>query len=101
MLINQLLKPKWIVRMFQAKSLVSLSGTRHTQPPEMSTEIVCCGNGCQNCVWLTHAEKLLEFYDTKKSFNNDEIQRALEEIEMLSDENLKCFLRMELKMKLK
>ena len=101
MLINHILKSKWIIRLFQTKNLVSLSSMRCSQPPEMLTEIVCCGNGCQNCVWLTHAEKLLEFYDSKKSINNDEIQNALKEIEKLSDENLKCFLRMELKMKLK
>ncbi len=43
---------------------------------------------------------MLQFYG-RKSATNEDIQKALIEIEKLSDENLKSFLRMELKMKLK
>ncbi len=69
--------------------------------PQIPEEIACCGSGCQNCVWLSHAEKILEFYDKNFSGSNEAIKKALSEIEKLNDENLKAFLRMELKMKLK
>ena len=44
---------------------------------------------------------MLEYYGQNSAEGNDGIQRALAEIEKLSDENLKSFLQMELKMKLK
>jgi len=50
-------------------------------------------------LFLEHAEKMVEFY-SRKTTTNEDIKRALTEIEKLSDENLKSFLRMELKMKL-
>lgn len=69
--------------------------------PTMPEGVACCGSGCQNCVWLVHAEQILEFYGNNYAGSNEGIAKALAEIEKLEDENLKSFLRMELRMKIK
>ena len=71
-----------------------------TMPPILP--VVCCGTGCQNCAWLQYAEALLKFYGDSCSKNQENIHKAvMDEINKLDDENLKSFLTMELKMKLK
>ncbi|XP_035694734.1 uncharacterized protein LOC118428701 [Branchiostoma floridae] len=50
----------------------------------------CCMSGCPNCVWLEHAEELLEHY-------KDGGEKALEALEQIEDPSLKMFLKMELK----
>ncbi|CAH1274106.1 OXLD1 [Branchiostoma lanceolatum] len=50
----------------------------------------CCMSGCANCVWLQHAEELLEHY-------KDGGDKALEAIDQIQDPSLKMFLKMELK----
>lgn len=67
----------------------------------MPEGVACCGSGCQNCVWLVHAEQILEYYGNNCAGSNEGIAKALGEIEKLEDENLKAFLRMELRMKMK
>ena len=61
-------------------------------PPEPPT--TCCMSGCANCVWLDHAEDLIEFYD-KKGLNKEKI---LEDIEsQVSDPMIKAFVKLEIK----
>lgn len=63
--------------------------------------VTCCGTGCQNCVWVDYAEQLLEFYQTKYANGEIGLRKALAEIEKLSDENLKTFIKMEINFRLK
>jgi hypothetical protein len=65
-------------------------------PPELP--ITCCMSNCQNCVWLQYAEDLLKYYGKLDKKN---MSKALKEIEKLEDENMKNFLLMEIRMKMK
>lgn len=62
--------------------------------PKPPPEGLCCGSGCQNCVWFVYAEELLEYH-------NDGGKMALEALKDVPDTNIREFLKMELKMKLK
>ncbi|XP_076366687.1 oxidoreductase-like domain-containing protein 1 [Tachypleus tridentatus] len=52
----------------------------------------CCMSGCYDCVWVQYAQDLLDYY-------KDGGQKTMEIISQMDNENLKTFLKLELKTK--
>jgi hypothetical protein len=69
------------------------------EPPEMP--LTCCGSGCQNCVWIKYADDLLKYYAGNDAKSQEEIRKAIKQIEQIENETIRDFLIMELKMKLR
>ncbi|VDL73988.1 unnamed protein product [Nippostrongylus brasiliensis] len=79
-------------------SLRSFSTTKKPsdQPPEAPVEGACCGQNCPQCVWITYAYDVADFYSGEK------IEDAIATIEQkVPDPNVRAFVIAELQMKAK
>jgi hypothetical protein len=70
---------------------------KESQQIDLPEHSLCCGTGCQNCVYLQYADAIMKI----DSQNQREMKRLYEIIDQLEDENLKAFLNFELANKLK
>ncbi|XP_062508353.1 oxidoreductase-like domain-containing protein 1 isoform X2 [Corticium candelabrum] len=61
--------------------------TVSNEPP-----VPCCMSGCANCVWIQHAENLIKT-------QRDGEKTVRQSIDNIQDENLKAFVKLELKLK--
>lgn len=94
-------KPTWFMVYVSTSGSDGHGVTNTVETEEPSTPVTCCGSGCQNCVWIEYAERLLDFYKHKYADSEAGLKRALAEIDKIEDENLKTFVRMELGIRLK
>jgi len=73
---------------------VKTENTASPKPPES----LCCGSGCENCVWIQHAEELIKYYGNSGHAKEKILELIEKEVE---DECLKGFLNFEIGLRLK
>ena len=67
----------------------------NTKPPGPPSPDLCCMTGCENCVWIQHAEQLLKFYKD----SGEAKEKVFELIEKeVKDESVKAYLKFEINM---
>ena len=83
------------------KNKSSLSSNKDFYLEKPDSPLTCCGSGCQNCVYLTYADDLMKYYEQKYDDSSFGINKALEEVNKITDESLKSYITMEIQMKYK
>ena len=61
-------------------------------PPRAPLPDECCSSGCSNCVWISYAEALSDYY-------SDNGEAGLKVIKSIKDPSLRTFLELEWKLK--
>lgn len=91
---------KLIQRKF-ATSIKILSKKQESNAEMPEIPLMCCGSGCSNCIWIQYAENLVKYYESQGEKKEKALQDALSKIDKIEDVNLRDFLTMEIKIKLK
>jgi hypothetical protein len=48
------------------------------KPPTEPLPQECCGNGCQNCVWITYFEENMEYMKNLELYKNQQKEKENE-----------------------
>ena len=76
-----------------------------SSPPEAPSASMCCMSGCANCVWLEHADRVVEYYtdpNKKTAAGKVDLESLLKQVdEQIDDDIIKAFIKTELKFKFK
>lgn len=92
----------FIYRKFGSTVKILSNKTKSNEkPPPPQVPLMCCGSGCSNCIWIQYAEELVKYYESRGDKKENALRDALSKIEKIDDVNLRDFLTMEIKMKLK
>lgn len=99
-LVNYSTTRKLIQRKFGTS--IAILNKKHKSNVEIpKVPLICCGSGCSNCIWIQYAEDLVKYYESLGEKKEKALQDALSKIEKIEDVNLRDFLTMEIKFKLK
>jgi Oxidoreductase-like protein, N-terminal. len=82
------------VSLMEEKTTKRVSSRSNLVAPDPPPEGLCCGSGCAKCVWLVYAEELMVYH-------NDGGEMALKSLDKVPDPNIREFLKMELRMRMK
>ncbi|RNA29393.1 oxidoreductase-like domain-containing 1 [Brachionus plicatilis] len=76
---------KLIHRKFGTTLNFSSSKHRSNVKPPPQIPLMCCGSGCNNCIWIQYAEELVKYYESRGEKKEKALRDALVEIQKIED----------------